>query len=76
MTKFVLGTKLRIGDTIAVWWKPGRDTITALRLYTGAHYDLWDGKARIADFALNKTGMTIEPRSRYEVIARLGKQVQ
>ena len=62
-----LGKELKVGDTIEVWW--GRDRITALRPYNGPLAHLWadQGGARLADFALNKTGMTIEPHMRFDV---------
>jgi hypothetical protein len=60
------GLELKVGDTIKVWWGNGRDTIIALRKYDGALASLWEGKAQIADFALNKVGMTIEPELMYE----------
>lgn len=63
--------ELRVGDTIRVWWRPGRDTITGLRDYDGTIPELRGG--RIADFALNPTGMTLEPGSLYEVVAEEGK---
>lgn len=68
MTK--LGRDLLAGDTIVVWWANGRDTITALRPYRGRLESLWKehGGARLADFAINKVGMTIEPQIVYEVV--------
>lgn len=70
MTRFVEvdGADLRVGDTIEVWWAGNRDTITALRPYTGPLACL-EG-ARLADFALLKTGMTIEPGSRHVLLSR------
>lgn len=67
--KHKLGKQLKVGDTIKVWWSGGRDTITALRPYNGPLEYLWakDGGARLADFALNKSGMTIEPMMGFEV---------
>jgi len=35
MKTTVTAEQLRIGDTIETWWRPGRDTITGLRPYTG-----------------------------------------
>ena len=64
----VRGTALRVGDTIEVWWRPGRDTITALAPYTGPLAYLWPEGARIASFALNRTGMTIEPQGSYQLL--------
>lgn len=66
-TKTVTGSDLRVGDTIEVWWQPGRDTITALRPYAGPLTCFKHG-AQLADFALMRTGMTIENGSDYERI--------
>lgn len=65
-----LGRDLQVGDTIVVWWGNGRDTITALRPYRGRLESLWKehGGARLADFAINTVGMTIEPQIVYEVV--------
>jgi hypothetical protein len=57
-----------------VWWGNGRDTITALRLYNGPLSHLWDrygGGVRLADFAINKVGMTIEPQMIFNVLHRI-----
>ena len=67
----VSGTDLRVGDTIEVWWAGNRDTITALRPYTGPLACLKD--ARLAEFALLKTGMTIEPGSRHILLSRTSR---
>lgn len=64
----VSGADLRVGDTIEVWWAGNRDTITALRPYTGPLACLQG--ARLAEFALLKTGMTIEPGSRHVLLCR------
>ncbi len=67
----VQGKDLRVGDTIKTWWTPGRDTIIALRPYTGVYKDsLFNGEARIAEFAILNVGMTIEPQMDFTVIAR------
>lgn len=73
MTRFVEvdGADLRVGDTIEVWWAGNRDTITALRPYTGPLACLKGG--RLAEFALLKTGMTIEPGSRHRVLNRAAR---
>jgi len=67
--KHKLGKDLKVGDTIGVWWSGGRDRITRLTPYRGPLEYLWenDGGARIADFAVNRTGMTIEPGEVFEV---------
>jgi len=68
----VLGRDLRVGDTIEVWWQPGRDTITSLYPYKGPLFFHWqyEGGARVAKFGINKTGMTIEPQVWFTVVAR------
>lgn len=73
MTRFVEGdgADLRVGDTIEVWWAGNRDTITALQPYTGPLVCL--AGARLADFALLKTGMTIEPGSRHVLLSRTSR---
>jgi len=68
-----LGKQLRVGDTIEAWWGNGRDTITGLRPYNGPLSHLWDrygGGARLADFAINKVGMTIESQMLFNVLHR------
>jgi hypothetical protein len=73
-----LGKNLRVGDTIEIWWRPGRDTITRLTPYTGPLRNLWDchGGARLAEFALSKTGMTIDPQSEFNVLTHEEKGEQ
>ena len=67
----VLGTELRVGDTIEVWWSPNRDTITSLKPYNGPLSYLWpEGQAQLAEFALSRTGMTIEPHMMFKVLNR------
>lgn len=66
----VLGASLKVGDTIETFWGAGRDTIIALEPYKGPLAGLWDGKARIATFAILKTGMTIDPNERFQRIGR------
>src|SRR5713226_6030876 len=71
--KHTRGKQLRIGDTIEVWWGNGRDTLTALRPYNGPLSHLWNryvGGARLADFAISKVGMTIEPQVMFNVLHR------
>lgn len=65
-----LGKDLKVGDIIEVWWSPKRDIITKLTDYNGPlNYCLnIGGKARLASFEINKTGMTIEPNARFEVL--------
>jgi hypothetical protein len=68
--KTITDTELRVGDTIEVWWAPHRDTITALYPYRGPLACLQGGQ--IAEFAILKSGMTIEPGSEYMLVARGG----
>lgn len=70
-TKWVSGAQLRVGDTIAVWWAPGRDTITKLEPYTGPLAHLWPDGARIATFAICQGGMTVGNGDREELVGRL-----
>jgi len=65
------GKDLRVGDTVEVWWSPRRDTITALRPYTGPLKCFKHG-ARIADFAISRTGMTIDGGEDFVVLSRIG----
>jgi hypothetical protein len=69
----VKGQDLRVGDTIDIWWPPGKATIIELELYEGPLYCLLKGNAagepRIAKFAVSKVGMTIPPGTIYEVVS-------
>lgn len=67
--KTVLGSELKVGDTINVWWTGNRDTVLSLRPYTGP---LFPAGAQIATFARNTTGMTIENGHQYELVGRVG----
>jgi hypothetical protein len=64
----MLGSELRVGDVIDVWWAPNRDCITQLRPYNGPIKEL--AGAQLADFAINRIGMTIEAGVLYRVHAR------
>lgn len=70
--KTVLGSELQVGDTIEVGWKPGRDTIISLTPYLGSLQEL--AEARIAEFALNRVGMTIEPLLPFNLVYRKGEK--
>jgi hypothetical protein len=61
----VSGSELKVGDTIEVWWTPRRDTIVGLKPYTGPLANLFPEGAQIAEFALLKTGMTIDNSDLY-----------
>ena len=71
-----LGKHLKVGDTIEVWWRPGRDTILAVDAYDGPLAYVWEaqGGARLAAFAINRSGMTIEPGERFIVVASTAKR--
>lgn len=56
----ILGKDLKVGDTIEVWWRPRRDTITNLAPYTGPLAYLFKDGARLAEFAICQSGMTVE----------------
>lgn len=71
-TERCLGSTLRVGDVIEVWWQPNRDTIIALRPYTGPLKHLWKHGAQIADFAILETGMTIDNGAYYAHLASMG----
>lgn len=63
------GHELKVGDTISTWWAPQRDTIIALKPYTGPLAGLFPKGAQLASFALLKTGMTIDNSDLFTVIA-------
>lgn len=55
----ILGKNLRVGDVIEVGYGR-RDTITALKPYTGTYRNSPEfAGCRLADFAQSKVGMTI-----------------
>lgn len=58
---------LRVGDTIEVWWKSGRDTILEIKPYIG---DLADIMCGIATFAVWGIGMSLEKGQTFEVVGR------
>ena len=60
----VLGKDLKVGDVIEVWW--GRDRIVGMVPYTGPLSCLQG--SMIASFALNNTGMTIEPNMIFTIL--------
>ena len=63
------GKELKVGDTLAVWWKGKRDTVTKLTPYTGPLAYLFPEGAQLAEFAVFSVGMTIDNSDDYEVIA-------
>ena len=69
----ILGSDLKVGDTIEVWWVPRRDTITALQPYTRPLAHIFPKGALLADFAINQSGMTIERDHDFAVIGRLSE---
>lgn len=67
----VLGSELRVGDTIKVWWSPLQDTIIGLKPYDGPLKEIFAPKGAIlAYFLSNKSGMTVECGDYYNVIQR------
>lgn len=68
----LLGSELRIGDTIETWWVPNRDQIVSLEPYRGTYRDGILKGARVAGFAISKPGMTIEAGALFNVVARQG----
>lgn len=58
--------QLKVGDVLKVWWRPGRDTITKLTPYDGPLKECKGG--RMAEFALNPTGMTCIARDVFEIV--------
>lgn len=70
MSDRVLGSELRVGDTIECWWHPGRDTIIGLDTYRGPYQDGILKGERIAAFGILRVGMTIEADADFTVIAR------
>lgn len=67
--KTINGADLRIGDTIAVWWTPRRDTIVSLEPYRGPLEFLWPEGASIAGFAIGP-GMTCGHDEQFKLLAR------
>lgn len=61
-------TQLKVGDTIKVWWQPGRDTITGLKPYNGPLLETLGRGTKLAEFAINKCGMTLEAGASFETI--------
>jgi hypothetical protein len=72
MTQIITGSELKVGDTITVWWGSNRDTIIGLVPYVefSPLMSLFPNGARIATFAINQGGMTIENDGRYELVSR------
>lgn len=64
----VLGSELRVGDVVEVWWRPNRDTITRLEPYRGVHEKLFKQGAQIASFAILRSGMTIDNADVFNVV--------
>lgn len=58
--------ELAVGDVLTVWWRPGRDTITALRPHDGPLPETQG--ALIAEFALLPSGMTLLAGEDHEVL--------
>jgi hypothetical protein len=58
-----LGSELKVGDTIEIWGR--KDRITKLTPYFGTIFA--PDEAFIAEFAMNRIGMTIEAGHYFEV---------
>ena len=69
MESYQAGRHLRVGDTIDVWWRPKRDTITALTPYHGPLAKYFRLGAQLATFA-SGVGMTIDNDDYYWVFNR------
>jgi len=63
-----LGRELRVGDWVAVWWRPYLDVITHLEPYDGKLGHAWPNGAQIATFEVNKTGSTIGNDEPFSVV--------
>ena len=62
----VNASKIRVGDTVATWWRPGRDTVMEIEPYTGPLEELaggWLFKFAICD------GMTAAPGDTFDRLA-------
>lgn len=70
MTTQIKGSELRVGDVIDVWWQPNKDTITGLRPYKGRLESIFPEGAQLAEFLINKSGMTIDNSDYYDLIVR------
>ena len=67
---YVTGIELKVGDKIAVWWKPKYDVVTGFKPHP-KYDEMFNTKgARIASFAISELGMTIPPNGEYELISR------
>lgn len=62
--------ELRVGDTIRVWWPPGRDTIVRLDPVCRAVAGGAGEGTLLADFVLSPTGMTLEAGAWFERVAK------
>lgn len=65
-----LGKNVGLYDCIEVWWQPNRDTIVEIKDYNGPLSYLFPEGAKIAIFALNKVGMTIDNAAMYKIISK------
>jgi hypothetical protein len=63
------GSKIKVGDTLVVWWRPGRDTIKSLTDYNGPYKQQREFiGSRIAEFTFRNLGMTILSGDVFEVV--------
>jgi hypothetical protein len=61
------GKELRVGDVIKTWWPPGRDRIAKVKPYHGPLSSILGKGTQLADFDLNRTGMTLVAEELYEL---------
>lgn len=66
----VRGSDLRVGDVVAVWWNGGKDTIVSIKPVNTTLVEDFPEGIKAATFVYNRTGMTIDVRQTYEVLAR------
>ena len=62
----VRGSSIQPGDVIQVWWPPYRDTVTELEPYPNSPFPQG---ARIARFAIQTGGMSIDNAQLYTVLS-------
>ncbi len=71
MTYKKLGKDLKVGDILEdVWWQPKRDVIVSLKPYKGPLEYLFSEGAQLAEFAILKSGMTIDNSDYYELVLK------
>lgn len=68
MKTTIAANQVKVGDTVEVWWRPRRDTVTAIEPYKGPLECMQGGW--IFKFALlaAKNGMSVAPGDMFELI--------